>query len=785
MNCLQSLFTELEPLLNELNFTPEIIQYYAQIVIKSQIFQIARRDDKKYLYLIAFVIHQYYKLNDLLADVLLQSVQTVLNTTTRDHKEQLYQARHSKQKTINQLTKNLSDNLSVIEQIEDIIGNDDLDATEKLNKVKTLILKDTNRKVIKHQLNELKNESNRIMKGEDYYDVLESKSLKLQNRATQIIKNLDFDETLSNKDIVDAIHYFKEKDGMLGADTPLDFLEDDELSALFDETGKLRVSLYKVFLFIHITEAIKSGSLNLKYSYKFRAFENYLIPKELWENEKTDLLERAGLTGFEDYNNVEAELKSAIDEQYKTTNSNIISGQNKHVKFNAKKKLIVSTPKKEKTVVESISDYFPKDRIIPVFEVLSTVNKHTGFLDCLEHHNIKNIRKHPKPNLLIAGITGFGCNHGIRKIAKISRNINQNELEYAVNWHFTNENLIHANDKILELIEILQLPKLYKKDQKISHTSSDGQKFNIHVESLNANYSYKYFGKGKGVTVYVFLDEVHRLFYSTVISSSASEAAYVIDGLMHNDVVQSNIHSTDTAGYSEIVFGACHLLGVSFAPRIKNFRDQKLYSFENVSHYKNLDYQILPSGKINSQTIENCWDELLRFIVTIKLRETTASQLFQRLSSYSRQHPLYKALKEFGKIVKTLFLLKYIDDLELRQAIQKQLNKQESSNKFGKAVFHGNNQEFQQGMREDQLITEGCKRLIENSIICWNYLFLSKLFHKFKSDDEKKKFIEVFKSGSIVNWKHINMQGEYDFSDDNLKDSMDFELSKLLHLKVA
>ena len=51
------------------------------------------------------------------------------------------------------------------------------------------------------------------------------------------------------------------------------------------------------------------------------------------------------------------------------------------------------------------------------------------------------------------------------------------------------------------------------------------------------------------------------------------------------------------------------------------------------------------------------WDNILRFVATIALREATATQLFKRLSSYSRQHPLYKALKEYGRVIKTLFLL--------------------------------------------------------------------------------------------------------------------------------
>lgn len=102
----------------------------------------------------------------------------------------------------------------------------------------------------------------------------------------------------------------------------------------------------------------------------------------------------------------------------------------------------------------------------------------------------------------------------------------------------------------------------------------------VAVDSLNANYSFKYFGQGKGVAAYNFIDERHFLFHSTVISSGEREAAYVIDGLMHNEVVKSDIHSTDTHGYSEVIFGVMHLLGFSFAPRLKNLKVKVLYSFQ-------------------------------------------------------------------------------------------------------------------------------------------------------------------------------------------------------------
>ena len=786
LKCFQELFDELDSVIRALDLPSEVIQFYARITLKSQVIQLLRRDERKYLYLLAFVIHRYYRINDLLADTILQAFQTSLHVVSRQHKEKTFQTSKAKDLAIKSLTHGMSSQIAQLKEIKRIVllPVQTMTDAEKVETIKGLLDEKETPQQLEQQLQSLESEANRGLKGDDYNELLEARSLKLQNRISPILKSLQFDTESSDETLIEAIHHFKIKDGNIGSDAPLDFLDDEQRKALSSPYGKWRPSLYKVFLFQHVADAIKSGALNLKHSYKYRPFEDYLISKKQWKIEKEKLLERAGLTGVEDFSLLEPKLRKALADQFQTTNQNIQSGENKYAKLDAKGNLVVSTPKKEKPIGELLTSLFPKDRVIPLFEVLSTINRQTKFTEAIKHHQAKHIRKKPNPNVFIAGITGIGCNHGIRRIAQISRNISQNELEHTVNWHFTSENLVHANDKVLELIERLQLPKLYKLENGKTHTSSDGQKYNIHVESLNANFSYKYFGKGRGVTVYVFLDDTHRLFYSTVISSSESEAAYVIDGLMHNDVVQSDIHSTDTAGYSEIIFGVCHLLGISFAPRIKNFRKEKLYSFESPSVWREIGYQILPSERINVRLIAKYWDDILRFITTIKLRQTSASQLFRRLNSYSRQHPLYKAIKEFGKIFKTLYLLKYTDILDLRQSVGKQLNKQESSNKFGKAVFHGNNQEFRQPTKEEQKIAEGCKRLIENSIICWNYLYLSQIVHDAGGEQEKKRILEIIKEGSVVTWHHINMQGEYDFSNESLQRAVEFGMDDILNLKV-
>ena len=97
---------------------------------------------------------------------------------------------------------------------------------------------------------------------------------------------------------------------------------------------------------------------------------------------------------------------------------------------------------------------------------------------------------------------------------------------------------------------------------------------------------------------------------------------------------------------------------------------------------------------------------------------------------------------------------------------------------------NGSNQEFQQRTKEEQIKTDNCKRLIENAIICWNYLYLSDLIAKTKDPVERERIVNIIKNGSVVLWQHVNLQGEYDFSDDALKNSLNFSLPILIRLEV-
>jgi len=781
LSYITELYDSLAPVLPVLNLGHEGIRYFANSVIKADIFQLNQRSDEdRYVHVTAFITHQYYRLQDNLVDTLLTTVNSFLNGAKRDHKDWCYEQRKDQLGSFKALVASLDKNIfGVLRQIRDIARDEHTDDTGKLTQICGLLdAHNYNTPHTEQQWQTLAQGLENEAGDGRYYDILEQRSVRLQNRVSPIIRALNFDGEPSNAAIFEAILYFKDKDGAVGKNAPLGFLEPEQRAAVTRDGG-FRPSLYKAFFFMHVAGAIKSGQLNLDHSYKYRPLGEYLISKDRWENEKETLLVRAGLSEFADPKPVLDKLDRALYGQYEKTNRHIDDRQNPYLKIGTGGDFTVETPKQADQATEILRPYFPERHFVPLPEILSTVNGHTGFLEEFQHWQQRYVKGRTADKTLYAGIVGLGCAIGIPKMGRISPQINETSLQHAVNWYFSLDNIRAANDRMVAFMDQMELPNIYRREQDTLHTASDGQKFEVRTDSLNANYSFKYFGKGQGISANTFIDERNLLWHSLVFSAAERESAYVIDGLMHNDVIKSDIHSTDTHGYSEAIFAATHLLGFSYAPRIKNLKKQVLYIFKSRKNEDQSDWTIKPAKYINRDIVEECWDDILRLIVTIKLKETTASDIFRRLNSYSRQHRLYQALKAFGQIIKSDFILRYIDDVELRQAIEKQLNKVELANRFTRAVAVGNPREFTQGDKEEQEIAETCNRLIKNAIICWNYLYLSQKLNRMKTTGQKEKLLAAIASHSVICWEHTNLLGEYDFSDEKLKNSAGIALPKI------
>jgi hypothetical protein len=108
LDLVRGLYHQLSPALQAIALKPGGIQYYAHSVIRSEIFQLTRRGDpERYLHLLAFIAHQYYRLQDNLVDVLLASLRSFQNGAIREHKELCYARREQLNESVKVLLEGI------------------------------------------------------------------------------------------------------------------------------------------------------------------------------------------------------------------------------------------------------------------------------------------------------------------------------------------------------------------------------------------------------------------------------------------------------------------------------------------------------------------------------------------------------------------------------------------------------------------------------------------------------------------------------------------------------
>ena len=671
-------FDTIQPIARVLNLSDSAISYYAYKVRQLRNVQL-KSHRERHLYLICLVIHQYRVWQDTFVDILLSSVRAAQNAATKTH-QQLYFASNRQRKAATLLAlESRADYRMQIEAIR-LITHQPVDDADKLRAIEEILAADLTLTNDQEQLvSQLAGETDRSDE-EDFRRLFAGRFLWLNLRVGRLLTRLRINAQTSDQPLLDAVSAYQQSEGRLTdpADN-LSWLSESKRKSLYvsDSLGSsvFQKQLYKVLLFEAVAEGLKSGRLNLTHSYRYRSLEEYLIPKAEYVANRDELLRDCGLTAFSDGNALLDKLKEELDVQYQQTNNRCLAGQNDYLKFNALKKPVIDTPKVYETDTSVVSPYFAPVRYISVLDLLAEVERSAPYLGQIEHLGGKYAKTRPSAETFFAAIVALGCNIGIDKMASISKGIKHSALQLTADLYLTADSLKQANDQLVTFKKLLALPELHRQNPDGLHTSSDGQKFLVTEESLNADYSYKYPGFEKASTVNTAIDERFALFHSLVISASEREAPYVIDIHLNNPAIRSTIHSTDTGGYSEVIFGVMNLLDILFAPRIKDVGSQQIYTMNTRREYTQQGYPLLPDSRIDTELILAYWEDILRLMVTLKSGKTTAYRIFKRLSSYARQNPLHQALKEYGKIIKSGFILRYYDDLALRQAIEKQLSR--------------------------------------------------------------------------------------------------------------
>lgn len=285
-NTVKDYFFKLKPVIDVLNLSPNSTTYYAIWVQKAKLSQLKQFPEKEkcYLHLLAFIQHQFYLRQDYLMDISLKSIQSSKNTVASKLSESDKLSRSERRKAVGYVTKSNRQYRCLIDEIRQITHSPTLSDKAKVREINELLTEYEKKKneLEQQKLEQFEKTLERLEKNKDYFDILDKISIKLQRKITDIIKVLIFNDDSSNKNLMSAIEHLIINDSQVKSNAPTGFLKDEEKEVLFDENKKLRTSLYKILLFMHVGDSIKSGEINLKYSYRYKAIHEYLVDKERW-----------------------------------------------------------------------------------------------------------------------------------------------------------------------------------------------------------------------------------------------------------------------------------------------------------------------------------------------------------------------------------------------------------------------------------------------------------------------------------------------------------------------
>jgi TnpA family transposase len=308
----------------------------------------------------------------------------------------------------------------------------------------------------------------------------------------------------------------------------------------------------------------------------------------------------------------------------------------------------------------------------------------------------------------------YGTGLGPTQVAKSVAGVSDRQIAFINQRHVTTEKLEAAICDIINAYNRFWLPKLWGNGKR---AGADGTQWDLYENNLLSEQHIRYGGYG-GVAYYHVSDNYIALF-SHFIPCGVWEAIYILDGLTKNqsDIQPDTLHG-DTQAQNAPVFGLAYLLGIKLMPRIRNWKDLKCYKPSPEAIYKHVS-ELFTKDNIDWELIARHLPDMLQVALSIKAGRIAPSTILRKLGTSSRKNKLYFAFRELGRVVRTCFLLEYINSEELRRIIQSATNRCESFNKFAQWVYFATDL-IQENVRDEQLKVIKYNHLIANLLIFHN-----------------------------------------------------------------
>ncbi len=512
-------------------------------------------------------------------------------------------------------------------------------------------------------------------------------------------------------------------------------------------------------LWLATHQALQAGTLCVRGSRRYRPLQELVYGDSAWTEQRTDAYTKLGLP--EDPRDFLARLRSRYLEIIHQVDADLpnnpyarlVDGQLRLSRDPAAVSL------KDLVLYRNlIQDHFPP---VDLDQLLIQVARRVPYLRHLR--TVTSFASHSadwERKLLIC-IFGLGCNLDLSRLAR-STGVRRDVIADIIRRYFHLEGLIDANAELVNYHHGLPLSNLWGTGE---HSGSDGQRHRVHGRSLLAGFLPPYFGHhGRGFTIYRHTSDQDSVFSTRAISALDRESQYAVDGLVDNrSVLRPTRHSTDTHGTSDIVFGLMTLLGYDFCPRIARLHRQRFFRMPEMPPLTHIEplFEAEPI-KLDELIIEQ-WDYLVRIGASILDGTVAPSVLIRQLENAGPTNRTAEALRALGRIAKTLFLLRYIQQPGLRGQIRRQLNRCEAENDLSHFVTFAEHGVYRTADLDFVVDRSQCTTLVMNNIVIWNTEALASKVLPTLRERGIEVPTEVLAHLSPLMRKQINPYGAYRF----------------------
>lgn len=755
-------------LLPQLKLSQQNIHYYASLIHYYSIHELRKRlaPSQTYLYLLCYIWLRYQQCNDNLIDAFCYHLRQFEEETRAIAKEMFYQ--YQKQAQSEQLLMRRFAQCFVDKNI-----SDDIHFGHVRKQAFTTILPED---VLR---NKLSASDNKVVKEMDFrWKGIKKLGHRFKNHLRPLAMIFDLTSTLSHNPWLEALTWFKSiflKQQSLNqqplSQCPAGTIP-KRLQTYFMEVDpdgkpiKLHAECYEFWIYRQLKKRLNAGELFLEDSIYHRSLNQELASLK----DQETVLQSLDIPALRQPIEKLLDAKfSELHELWIAFNDDLKSGKLKHLRYDEATRTLHLKKSREDYEKEWQDRFYAQLPLRDITDVSQFVNERCRFLSAFTHIQPRYAKQPADENSLLAVILAQALNHGNLNMAEIC-DIPYHILQDTYQSRVRLATLKAANDLVSNDIARMSIFPHYSLDLNILYGGVDGQKFDIEHPTLKARYSKKYFKKGKGVVAYTLLTS-HIPLQTELISPHEHESYFVFDIWYNNtaeivpDVVTGDMHCINKGN-----FAIMDWFGGQLFPRFKNIEVQRkhLYSGRDPAEYKN--YLIRPVGQLNRKLIEEDWLNQQRIIATLALKEIKQSTLIKKLCTYTSGNPTRKALFEYDKLIRSIYTLKYLRNLDIQKNTHRSQNRVESYHQERAAIAQICGKKQLAGRTDIAIeISNQCGRLVANVINHYNSSILSRLFDKYLQEGNKKG-LTLLKKISPVAWSHIHFQGHFKFSDQILID---------------